>query len=97
MVAERDIEKYLCNEIKAHGGIAYKFTSPACRGVPDRLVLTGLKEKPIFFVEVKKKGGILSKLQKAQIEKIRKLYIKAHVIYSIDDVDNLIKATYKKG
>ena len=36
---EKDIEKYLRDEIKKVGGIAYKFVSPGNSGVPDRLVL----------------------------------------------------------
>ena len=38
-ILEKDIEKYLRDEIKKVGGIAYKFVSPGNSGVPDRLVL----------------------------------------------------------
>jgi hypothetical protein len=40
-VLERPIEEHLVKRIKAKGGIAYKFTSPQRRSVPDRLVLHG--------------------------------------------------------
>lgn len=36
---ERDIEKHLVTKVKAAGGVAYKFTSPQRRSVPDRIVL----------------------------------------------------------
>lgn len=36
---EKKIEEHLVQRIKAKGGIAYKFTSPQRRSVPDRLVL----------------------------------------------------------
>ena len=53
---ERDIEAYLCAAVKAHGGIAYKFTSPSRRNVPDRLiVMPGIAP---FFVECKSPGAL---------------------------------------
>lgn len=36
---EKHIEAHLVKRVKEHGGIAYKFTSPQRRSVPDRLVL----------------------------------------------------------
>ena len=36
---ESAIEEHLVKKVKANGGIAYKFTSPQRRSVPDRLVL----------------------------------------------------------
>lgn len=51
---ERDIEKALCLRIKSLGGIAEKFTSPAKRSVPDRLVT--LPGGRIVFVELKAPG-----------------------------------------
>lgn len=36
---EKEIEKYLREEIKKLGGIAYKFVSPGQVGVPDRICL----------------------------------------------------------
>jgi hypothetical protein len=38
-VLEKQIEAYLVKRVKEAGGIAYKFTSPQRRSVPDRLVL----------------------------------------------------------
>ena len=36
---EKKVEEHLCKRVKEAGGIAYKFTSPQRRSVPDRLVL----------------------------------------------------------
>lgn len=36
---ESQIEQYLVKRVKEAGGIAYKFTSPQRRSVPDRIVL----------------------------------------------------------
>jgi len=54
MIAERDIEAYLVRLAERTGGHAYKFTSPGCIGVPDRLIL--LPKGVAFFVELKAPG-----------------------------------------
>jgi hypothetical protein len=41
---EKDIEAHLVARVKAKGGIAYKFTSPQRRSVPDRLVLLDISK-----------------------------------------------------
>lgn len=35
---EKQVERYLCRCVRRIGGRAYKWTSPGCCGVPDRLV-----------------------------------------------------------
>jgi hypothetical protein len=59
---ESTIEKHLVTQVKALGGMAYKFTSPAHRGVADRVVC--LPDGQTWFVELKAPGGRLSELQK---------------------------------
>ena len=59
---ESTIEKHLVAKVKAMGGMAYKFTSPAHRGVADRVVC--LPDGSTWFVELKAPGGRLSELQK---------------------------------
>jgi hypothetical protein len=61
-VKESTIEKHLVTQVKALGGMAYKFTSPARRGVADRVVC--LPDGQTWFVELKAPGGRLSELQK---------------------------------
>jgi hypothetical protein len=61
-VKESTIEKHLVAQVKALGGMAYKFTSPAHRGVADRVVC--LPDGQTWFVELKAPGGRLSELQK---------------------------------
>jgi hypothetical protein len=61
-VKESTIEKHLVTQVKALGGMAYKFTSPAHRGVADRVVC--LPDGQTWFVELKAPGGRLSELQK---------------------------------
>jgi hypothetical protein len=59
---ESTIEKHLVAQVKALGGMAYKFTSPAHRGVADRVVC--LPDGQTWFVELKAPSGRLSELQK---------------------------------
>lgn len=85
---EKKIEKYLCDRVKVIGGLQYKFSSPAHRGVPDRIVLYSGK---VYFVEVKKDDGRLSSLQKIEHEKIREQGLDVFVVWSTEDVDTFIE------
>ncbi len=85
---EKDIEQYLRNQVKAQGGIAYKFTSPGNAGVPDRLVL--LPGARAVFVELKAFGRKSTDLQKVQQQRIAALGFWVMVIDSKQGVDSLI-------
>ena len=85
---EKDIEKYLREQVKKMGGIAYKFTSPATRGVPDRLVVF---YKEVYFVEVKREGGVVRKLQEQKQEELRALGQKVYIVWSKTDVDAFLE------
>ena len=86
---ERDIERYLVKRVKDLGGVAYKFVSPAHRGVADRLVV--LPGGRVWFVEVKAPGGRLSLLQQVFLDGMVKLGHNACVVWSKEDVDQLIE------
>ena len=88
-ILEKDIEKYLRDEIKKVGGVAYKFVSPGNSGVPDRLVL--LPGRWSFFVELKAPGKKTRKIQDIQIRKIRALGFPVLIIDSKKQVDDLVK------
>lgn len=85
---EKEIEKYLREEIKKLGGIAYKFTSPGNSGVPDRLVL--LQWGVMAFVELKAPGGKTTAIQDRQISRIQKLDFNVYVIDSKEKVDDFV-------
>lgn len=85
---EKKIEKYLCDRVKAIGGLQYKFSSPAHRGVPDRIVIYNGK---VHFVEVKQDNGRLSSLQKIEHERIREQGLDVFVVWSTEDVDTFIE------
>ena len=75
---EKTIEKYLGKKIKELGGLYYKFVSPGNIGVPDRIIF--LPAGKIIFVELKTETGVLTNLQKCQIEKLKKLGVDVRVV-----------------
>jgi len=86
---EKEIEAYLVRRVKERGGVAYKFTSPAHRGVADRVVcLPG----QTWFVEIKAPNGRLTALQTLfgrEMERLSQHYI---VLWSKEDVDEWLAA-----
>lgn len=58
---EREIEKNVKEYAESKGFLAWKFTSPSNRGVPDRIFIspTGF----VSFIEFKRKDRELTKLQ----------------------------------
>ena len=86
---ERDIERYLVKRVKDLGGVAYKFVSPAHRGVADRLVV--LPGGRVWFVEVKAPTGRLSTLQKIFFDEMQALGQNIAIVWCNEDVDDLIK------
>jgi hypothetical protein len=79
---EKEIEKAVCERAKKLGCLTYKFTSPARRSVPDRLIVPqGL---PPFFIEFKRRGEKPTDSQKIEIQKIRD---QGTPVFIIDDVE----------
>ena len=84
---ERQIEKYLYDQVTKRGGLCYKWTAPQQAGVPDRIVMLNCQ---IWFIELKSSTGKLSKLQKKTLDKIRLQGCNTMVINSKELVDNLV-------
>lgn len=82
---EKQIEAHLVQRIKAKGGIAYKFTSPQRRSVPDRLVL--LPGGKMLFVELKATGAKPTPLQLREHAFLRGLGFEVLVIDSKEEID----------
>lgn len=90
---ERQIESHLVKKVKEIGGVAYKFVSPANRGVADRIVC--LPDGGVVFVELKTATGKLSPLQEQfakQMAELRQNYI---VLKSREEVDAFIRVVSK--
>ena len=86
---ESTIEKYFAAQVKAIGGVAYKFTSPAHRGVADRVVC--LPDGSTWFVEIKAENGRLSELQKIFQSDMARMKQKYACLWSKDHVNEWIK------
>jgi len=69
MERERDIEKYMRQEVEKMGGMFLKWVSPGNDGVPDRIAIlpTGM----VVFIELKAEDGRVSQLQEWWIRKLR--------------------------
>lgn len=67
---EKDIERWLGNQLKKMGCIYMKFVSPGNDGVPDRIVI--LPGGAVIFVELKSTQGKLMANQRVQISRLRK-------------------------
>lgn len=82
---ERDVEKALVRRVKALGGMAEKFASPARRSVPDRLVT--MPDGHIIFVELKAPGKKPTEAQMRDHKKRRAMGCDVRVIDNKDDAD----------
>lgn len=86
---EKTIENYLVAQIKALGGIAYKFVSPGNAGVPDRLIL--LPGGRMCFAEVKAPGETASLLQRRVHGKLISMGFRVFMPDSKKAVDFMIR------
>ena len=85
---EKDVERYLCDQVKKFGGKAYKFTSPGNAGMPDRLVV--FPGGHIAFVEVKAPGKQLRPIQQEKRNELRALSCQYFVVDSKDSAKEFI-------
>ena len=92
---EKNIEAHLVKRVKALGGVAYKFTSPAHRGVADRVVC--LPDGQTWFVELKTEGGRLSPLQKVFAVDMARMNQKYVCLWNKEQVDEFITSHYGRG
>lgn len=81
---ESTIEARLVREVRKLGGLCYKFTSPGAPGVPDRIII--LPGGLVVFAELKTEIGRLAKIQKWQIEELRKRGANVRVLKGMDQV-----------
>ena len=86
-ILERDVEARLVRKVKELGGVAYKFTSPNQRSVPDRLVCIG---GMAIFVELKRPGQVPTSAQMREHTRLRALGMTVHVLDTYDLVDAFI-------
>lgn len=104
---EKEVETYFNNEVRKLGGKPYKFVSPGCDGVPDRLAVFPFRL--LVFVELKRPKQTPRPNQWREINDIKKRDHYVVVIDSFVAVDAFInwvtvkleekrkRGTYKYG
>ena len=85
---ERQVEQALVREVRKHGGIAPKFTSPGTAGMPDRIVI--LPEGRICFVELKRPGQKSRPIQTRQMDRLTQLGCMVRTIDHPNQIQELI-------
>lgn len=85
---ERQVEQALVHEVRKHGGIAPKFTSPGTAGMPDRLII--LPGGKVCFVELKAPGQKPRPIQKRQMDRLTQLGCMVRTIDHPNQIQNLI-------
>lgn len=88
---EKQVEAYFKKVVEQLGGKSYKFTSPAHRGVADRVAC--LPNGETWFVEIKTEGGKLSELQKLFAADMARLNQHYACLWNKDDIDEWANAT----
>ena len=86
---EKFIEKKLVKTVKCMGGMALKFVSPGCAGVPDRLVL--MPGGKAAFVEVKAPGRKPRPLQIRRISQLRRLGFQVYVVDGTEQIEEVLQ------
>jgi len=81
LVLEKDVEAALVRHAKKKNMLSYKFTSPSCRGVCDRIFIS---EGRVLFMEIKRSSGRLTDLQIRHQETLKKHGANAVVVYGIE-------------
>lgn len=84
---EKTVETYLLTRCRDAGLLCLKFTSPARRGVPDRVVIG---PQCTAFVELKRPGETVRRDQREMHLKMRRYGAQVHVIDDESDVDALV-------
>jgi hypothetical protein len=82
---EKTIEQYFVQTVKKLGGKAYKFSSPAHRGVSDRIAV--MPNGVVWFVEIKRPGGKLTALQELFAKEMTDMGQRYACLWSKEDVD----------
>ena len=90
---ESRIETRLRNKAKNLGGLALKLSVPGKNGMPDRIIL--LPGGQVRFVELKKPGGKLEKLQRKRAKMLRAMGFKVYCLDSVRAVDDFIREVFE--
>lgn len=91
---EKVIEKKICDHAKSLGYYVRKFTSPAHRSVPDRLLIA--PNGVVFFFEVKRRGEVPTLAQSIEIGKITKQGVQVFVVDNVETGKRILEEMLTK-
>lgn len=83
-VSEKAIERYLCQVVKALGGVCLKYSNPGAVGYPDRVAI--MPEGICLWFELKSKGRKVSKVQAIRIDQLASI---GHTVYVCDSKESI--------
>ena len=89
MAEEKKLEQKLVTAVRNIGGLALKFVSPGCDGVPDRLILIAYGK--VAFVELKAKGKKPRPIQIRRINQIKNLGFLVFILDDEKDIPSIIQ------
>lgn len=79
---EKDIEAKVVKHAKDLGCLAYKFTSPSRRSVPDRLFIG--PQGQVMLIEFKRLGGQSTPAQAVEIMKLQNQHVKVWIVDNVE-------------
>jgi hypothetical protein len=77
-MTEQQVQSKKIKELESQGYYVIKLIKTNKNGIPDLLILP--KNSDAFFIEVKKEGGVLSKLQEYRINELNKHGLKTEIL-----------------
>jgi hypothetical protein len=86
---ESKIESAVCEYAEAHGYLAYKFSSPARKNVPDRIMVPPYGV--IFMIEFKATGETPTEAQEREFARLEKRGVPVFVIDDIEEGKKLVR------
>lgn len=88
-MSEKEIERWMTEQVEKLGGLSLKFVSPGNPGVPDRIYI--FPGGMVYFVELKTEIGRLSNIQKWQRKRFQDMGCRFHVVKGMESAREFIK------
>lgn len=85
---EKELEAKLQKFCKSHGILCYKFSSPAHRGVPDRILIS--PRGKVMLLELKRLGQRPTNLQRHELRRLRANNAVADWADNMQSVESLV-------
>jgi hypothetical protein len=90
MALEKDVQAKILKYLRKTypQAVVYKLTETTNCGIPDIIFI---HNKKVAFIEAKRPGGRVSRIQECVIRKINSQGVIAEVVFSVENVKELLK------